>query len=434
MKQNIFTFIDLFAGAGGLSEGFVQAGFKPIAHIELMPEACKTLKTRTCYYDLRKTEDGSAIYKSYLRGEINSNELYACVDKSLLDSVICERISEETLESIYSKIQVQLDRMGIQKPDVIIGGPPCQAYSIVGRSRTDMSDDPRNHLYKYYIDFLQKYQPKLFVFENVTGIKTAGGGKYFADLKNRCYEAGFDVKEALLCSENYGVLQKRRREIVIGINRKFRKDYMTFPFPEPNRKEWEKYVVGDLFRDLPPLMPGEENNIYFGEPSEYLLRTGIRTESDVLTWHLTRPIRPFDREIYRFVIQYTREHGATPNYTEIPERLQTHHNKKAFLDRFKMVNDNLPAAQTMVAHISKDGHYYIYPDIDQLRSLSVREAARIQSFPDNFYFEGSRTSAFTQIGNAVPPLLAKSIGKAILELLINASKPGRKKKHLEVKA
>lgn len=132
-----------------------------------------------------------------------------------------------------------------------------------------------------------------------------------------------------------------------------------------------------------------------------------------MTWHVARTNLERDRNIYRLVIQAWNKDHTRLKYTDIPDELATHNNKKSFLDRFKVVARDLTATHTMVAHISKDGHYYIHPDLEQARSISVREAARIQSFPDDFYFEGSRTAAFRQIGNAVPPLLAQKIANAI---------------------
>ena len=170
-----------------------------------------------------------------------------------------------------------------------------------------------------------------------------------------------------------------------------------------------------LLSDLPAIEPGEENNRYRpGKFSSYLHKTGLRKPGDVLTLHQARTNREQDREIYRLTIRAWNEgQGRRLNYAELPDSLKTHKNTEDFQDRFKIVAADEHVSQTMVAHIAKDGHYYIHPDIKQARSLSIREAARIQSFPDDFYFEGGRTAAFRQIGNAVPPLLARAIAKAI---------------------
>ncbi len=411
------NFIDLFAGAGGLSEGFARLGFKPIAHVEMMREACDTLLTRAFYYHLLKKEGGLEYYQSYLRGDISHDDFFASMPKEVVDAVICETMSYETLPSIFDKIDQRRKDMHIKKVDVIIGGPPCQAYSLVGRARKDMQNDPRNWLYKLYIEFLRKYQPRLFVFENVQGIKTAGGGSFIEDIRHLIDELGYDMDIRLLEAPDFGVLQRRKREIIIGVKRDECIPVRIFPYPNPIEGIKNLFTVQELLSDLPPLAPGEGNNNYQGPISPYLKWSGIRKANDVLTWHVTRPIREFDREIYRFVIRFNKEFGRNPRYTEIPESLRTHKNQKAFLDRFKIVRADVSSTQTMVAHISKDGHYYIHPDIDQARSLSVREAARIQSFPDDYFFEGSRTSAFTQIGNAVPPLLAYQIALSVKKFL-----------------
>ncbi len=411
------NYIDLFAGAGGLSEGFERAGFSPIAHVEMMREACDTLKTRSCYYALKNVANGDEIYKKYLKGEISRETLWSSVPKDVLDKVICETMSDATLPRIFERISNLMAKKGASELDLIVGGPPCQAYSIVGRARKNMEKDSRNFLYKLYVKFLKKFSPKVFVFENVQGLLSAGKGKYYEDLKQSCENAGYVFLHKLIKAEEYGVLQKRRRVIIIGIKKNIALSNTADPYPIPNTVSYLNYKIKDILSDLPPLKPGEQNNSYSGQPTKYLSLTQIRKPGDVLTWHLTRPIREQDRDIYRFVINFRRKSGKNAEYTDIPANLRTHKNLTGFLDRFKVVPENEHACQTMVAHISKDGHYYIHPDIKQARSLSVREAARIQSFPDDYYFEGSRTSAFTQIGNAVPPLLAYEIAKSIKNYL-----------------
>ena len=164
-------YLDLFAGAGGLSEGFLRAGFEPVAHIEMDVAACYTLKTRAAYHWLRKN-DKLDIYKKYLAQEISREEFYQEIPEKILNTVLNNEISEDSLETIFDKVDQLL---GGSKLDLIVGGPPCQAYSIAGRSRDEhkMVGDKRNYLYKLYAEFLKKYQPKYFVFENVVGLLSA---------------------------------------------------------------------------------------------------------------------------------------------------------------------------------------------------------------------------------------------------------------------
>jgi DNA (cytosine-5)-methyltransferase 1 len=154
---------------------------------------------------------------------------------------------------------------------------------------------------------------------------------------------------------------------------------------------------------------------YTKPANEYLLNSGIRNGSVFTTQHIARNHNGLDLEIYQIAIRKWLNERKRLSYLELPEDLQRHKNRSSFLDRFKVVN-HLGLSHTMVAHISKDGHHYIYPDLDQVRSISVREAARIQSFPDDYFFEGGRTAAFRQIGNAVPPLMAQNIAKTLKEL------------------
>lgn len=408
------NYIDLFAGAGGLSEGFIREGFHPVAHVEMSKEACDTLKTRLAYHYLSQHKKIKT-YFSYLQNEISREVLWKIIPNGIIDSVINDEISGKTIENIFKQIDEKLDS---QKVDLIIGGPPCQAYSLVGRSRDPnrMEGDKRNFLFRYYAEFLIRYKPKYFVFENVLGLLTAGNKKYLNEMMQLFESIGYSVAEpTVLNAEEYGVLQKRRRVIIIGHRGK-----KKFNFPEIKTvvNNWE--TKKDLFYDLPKLKPGEELQIakYTKPINEYLKKTETRNGIDFVTQHITRHHNERDLEIYSIAIDKWLNGKQRLKYDELPERLQTHKNVLAFLDRYKVV-DPTGHSHTVVAHISKDGHYYIYPDKKQVRSISVREAARIQSFPDDYFFEGGRTAAFKQIGNAVPPLMAEKIATSIKQLLLN---------------
>ena len=306
MKKKKYTFIDLFAGAGGLSEGFVRAGFSPIAHIEMDKYACETLKTRAVYHYLE--ENGRLdIYKKYLlekkEGE-NGQKLWDQVPTSIIDSVIHATIGSSTIDDIFQRVD---NLKGDSVVDLIIGGPPCQAYSIVGRSRMgkDVEKDPRNELYKYYVQFLERYTPKMFVFENVLGIVTAKKGEPLKDLKELVDGIGYEMQMQVQNASEHGVLQKRQRVIIVG----WRKDGKTskgqnrfYPILE---KESNSYcVMKDLFSDLPERKAGEGSLTamvpYFKALSDmpYLEESAIRNINfDFTTLHIARPHNANDREI-----------------------------------------------------------------------------------------------------------------------------------------
>lgn len=413
------NFIDLFAGAGGLSEGFVSCGFKPLAHVEMNRHACDTLQTRASYHWLR-SKGGLELYRDYLEQKITRQRLFEDTPRELLDAVICEEMGPTTMAGIFQRIDASIEKAGADHVDLIIGGPPCQAYSIVGRGRKDMRQDPRNLLYQQYILVLRRYKPIMFVFENVPGLLSAGNGEHLRHIRASFEEEGYKLEFHLQDASDYGVLQHRKRLILVGWKEDSDLCYPTLAPVSINA------TVNDLLIDLPALQPGETSRKYRrGRFSNYLREEKLRESGDVLTWHTARPQTERDREIYRIAIRMWTENKNRLRYTELPQELQTHNNKISFLDRFKVVERDDPACHTMVAHISKDGHYYIHPDIDQARSLSVREAARIQSFPDNYYFEGPRTAAFMQIGNAVPPLLAKAIAKAVRKELTEENDDGK---------
>jgi DNA (cytosine-5)-methyltransferase 1 len=407
------NYIDLFAGAGGLSEGFIREKFVPVAHVEMSAEASDTLKTRLAFHHFSQKKNLTKYY-NYLQQDISRKELWDSIPQHLLESVINEEITDKTIENIFGKIDLQLDS---KKVDVIIGGPPCQAYSLVGRSRDPnrMKGDKRNFLFRYYAKFLIRYKPKYFVFENVLGLLTAGNAKYLNEMLELFEEIGYSTDMQVLNAEEYGVLQKRRRVIIIG-----RKGKTKFTFPELQKMENTWQTKRDLFFDLPYLKPGQELDVadYTKNINEYLKKTETRNGIDYTTQHITRNHNDRDLEIYSLAIDKWLNDRQRLKYNDIPKRLQTHKNTEAFLDRYKVI-DPIGHSHTVVAHIAKDGHYYIYPDLKQVRSISVREAARIQSFPDDYFFEGGRTAAFKQIGNAVPPLMAEKIATSIKELLLN---------------
>lgn len=416
MKE--INFIDLFAGAGGLSEGFINAGFRPIAHVEMDKAACFTLRTRIAYHYL-KDKSKLNFYIAYLKGDITRQQLYNLIPQQLLDSVIELAISKANSHLIFRRVDKLL---GKNKVDIVIGGPPCQAYSLVGRARSvdNMRTDQRNQLFIEYARFLKRYQPEIFVFENVMGLRSAKNGEYmrrmFMTFKNILR---YEVNDFAVSAKDYDVLQDRKRIIMIGC-----KKGMKIDLPVYNCQGNE--TVNAILEDLPTMRSGEgiDKYVHYTAPANnYLKRTGLRDDIEIVTQHISGPTSEQDKKIYRIAVEKWNKYKERLDYNKLPDELKTHKNRTSFMDRFKVVAKDLNCSQTIVAHIAKDGHYYIHPDIEQNRSLTVREAARLQSFPDNYYFEGekegkNRTAAFRQIGNAVPPLLAKAIANSIKSALL----------------
>lgn len=414
MRKSLI-YIDLFAGGGGLSEGFIQEGFEPVAHVEFNVAACNTLRTRMAYHSLMQA-DREDLYADYLSGEMSRDQLYNAVPRRVIESIINEEISPDSLGRIYDRIDSSLQG---RKVDVIIGGPPCQAYSVVGRARDPnrMVEDKRNHLYKSYAEFLKKYLPKRFVFENVAGLLSARnreGQSYFDAIRSLFHQIGYESGYAQLRANDYGVLQNRKRVVLVGWRKGTGASY-----PEP--EQWTpNATVNEVFGDLPSIGAGEGTVLpcnLLPEKSQWREEAGIAGNFPV-TWHVARPHTDRDLEIYRIAVIQWNQSGSRLHYSALPSHLKTHRNRTSFTDRFKVVAADLPTSQTVVAHICKDGHYYIHPDLEQNRSITPREAARLQTFPDDYFFEGAnckpaRTHAFKQIGNAVPVLLARKIAAGV---------------------
>ena len=391
-----YRFIDLFAGCGGLSEGFYKQGYKALLHLEIDEAACKSLRTRMRYYGYSDAE----VEKSVLCGDITAEGIIEEIDK---------RVHEEV--------------------DIIIGGPPCQAFSSVGRAQSpdSMNSDPRNYLFENYLQILNHVKPKMFIFENVKGILSAKpkGVKIFDIIvreMRKTYNIVSDPKTILLNAADYGVPQIRERVIIIGVRKDIDyidvKDiYASITKTHSNNDEsLPNYVtVGEAILDLPKLNPGEGDNIQhvipLKEKNDYLKK--IANDSGIVYNHSARNHNDSDRERYRILSEHK---NWQLKDLQIVRPDLVHHDPKHFGNRYTVQESDKPG-KTVVAHLYKDGNLFIHPDSEQARTFTVREAARIQSFPDDFVFEGSRTDQFKQVGNAVPPLMAEVFAKTLGEYL-----------------
>lgn len=404
--------IDLFSGAGGLTEGF-RKEFEVIKHVEKERAACETLKLRDSFYYLEKHNMINQYY-DFLKGEISEKQLYSFVPKKIFKRTINAEINDKNIQSIFNEIDYDLD--DTKNITGIIGGPPCQAYSTIGRSRnaSKKSEDERIYLYKYYIDFLKKYKPIFFVFENVKGLlsfRDVDNELLFPKMQQEFEQVGYNLEYQVINAADFGVPQVRERIIIFGAQRAYPGLPRTF-FDEFEAMKEKPLTVKEAFTGLPKLHSGQTNNKYVDEVSYFERKYYRKSKKLCLTENVSRPNNANDLRIYKIVAK-AKLKGKNLRYDELDKELITHKNTKEFLDRYKALPWNAPA-HTIVAHIAKDGHHYIHPDPIQNRSITVREAARLQGFPDDYYFENSRTAAYTQIGNAVPPILSKKIAKAIL--------------------
>lgn len=510
--------VDLFAGPGGLGEGFSSVEndpFRIIVSAEMEASARKTLRLRA-FYRLAKRAGADALvsYYQYCNGESavaydSSNEhLWIEAGEEARQLVLGTEADNAILDG-----RIAAHGIGEKSPWVLIGGPPCQAYSLVGRARNrgkteyKAEDDHRHFLYKEYLRIIQKYRPAVFVMENVKGILTAsvGGRKIFEtileDLADPDFATGLppgvhgyrihsavsrtsfsrgddpasiDVHDFVIRAEEHGIPQARHRVILIGV----RTDIGLAPGMIPSDRQ---VSVGEAIGDLPKIrsrisrildsseewadlvstqyseMAREMSRMEHFAPLQPVMREAAsqiarglgygslrlrkqgsnRTISASLSswysdqrlkvWlnHEARGHMPSDLRRYAFAAAFAKTFDRSPKGHEdfsLPGLRPNHENWESgkFADRFKVQVHNRPAT-TVTSHISKDGHYFIHPDPLQCRSLTVREGARLQTFPDNYFFEGNRTEQFHQVGNAVPPMLAKKIGELVYSLLRESS-------------
>lgn len=511
--------IDLFAGPGGLGEGFSsvldvngERRFSLRVSIEKDAVAHRTLALRALFRAFPKNRVPDCYY-DYVRGDISRDELFSHPDvpeeaRFAASEARCAELGKTSPDEVDAWISEALRDAGDW---VLIGGPPCQAYSVAGRSRRRRLDpegfekDEKHFLYTEYLRIIRRFSPSVFVMENVKGILTSKhGGKgifsrILADLSSpgggheyriRSFVVPGEGEELgpadfIIESERFGTPQCRHRVILFGIRediaaRMAAEDegdgFVITPASstvsvvqalsglpprrsrlsrEPDSheawlaairtapqglKDWRNPLRTSIEEEMKEAAHRAQCHPAFGKRFERWDVVTDRSMPQALrAWfhdprlggvllHETRAHMRADLHRYLFASCYAKLRWTAPKLGQFPPRLLPDHvnvdaEQVPFADRFRVQVAGLPSS-TVVAHIAKDGHYYIHPDPSQCRSLTVREAARLQTFPDNYFFEGNRTEQYTQIGNAVPPWLAKQIAEVVIRFLDAANRHG----------
>lgn len=396
----IFNAIDLFAGCGGLTEGFLQTGkFKTLAAIDWEQQAVNTLKFRL---------------KNKWKYKSDQNIIYFDLQRT---SELLNGYSDLK----YGKSKGLNHIIGKKKVDLIIGGPPCQAYSIAGRVRdkNGMQNDYRNFLFESYVELVNEFSPKAFIFENVEGILTSkpGGVSIINRIKKGFRKIGYNISEdlreqALFDTSFYNVPQKRKRVIIFGVRTSNNSSTLIDDFYS---KMKQKATLNPLnskiaFKNLPKIYPKKVNDkvCYITEKNnEYPKNHEPRRHSER------------DMDIFRLLADDIKQ--GVEKYSSTKELIKLYKEKtgkESKFHKYHVIREDRPS-NTIPAHLYKDGLRHIHPDPEQARSITPREAARLQSFDDDFEFLGSRSDQFKMIGNAVPPKFSKIIAETILELNIN---------------
>lgn len=493
--------IDLFAGPGGLGEGFssLKKHGKNVFQLKLSVEkdqsAHQTLMLRSLFRSFGNKVPDS--YYDYITGRITKQEFHADRSIACYLSDAANEAKNVTLGVTPTKDIDRWIKAGIrdQSKWVLIGGPPCQAYSLAGRSKMMNSDlqkyqsDSRHLLYKEYLRIIKVHAPPVFIMENVKGILSSKLNgelifkKIIKDLRGPKKDLEYEIrsltietppedlepKDFIIESEHYGIPQARHRVILFGVRKDLSKKKHNVL-----RKEDSMITVNDVLKSMPQIRSKLSQE---KDTSKEWCRTLQSTKTMLIGWnpllkkaliaemdkntklaleimntgsvfhkgdirnmenaqlsdwlidprlggviqHQSRCHMRSDIQRYFLLSNYAKVLERSPKISELPPKLLPEHRNASFVnapfqDRFRVQLSDQPST-TIVSHIAKDGHYYIHPDPSQARSLSVREAARLQTFPDNYYFEGNKTSQYGQVGNAVPPLLANKIAKIISDFL-----------------
>lgn len=491
--------IDLFAGPGGLGEGFSSITdaegklvFQTIMSVEKDPQAHQTLRLRSYVRKIAKPSGSlPRVYITYMQNhDTESWEALRSYNLEKWEKACFEAVCAELEDGDYSLVEKAQKRLkeyndGQEMPWVLIGGPPCQAYSLAGRSRRAkernvLEADKRQTLYKCYLAFINELKPTVFVMENVKGLLSAvhSGDSVLCHIIDDMHDAGYEIRslvkkdpecprDYVVEAERYGIPQARHRVILLGVkkNSEFTTDILKesaeitlrevlqgIPkirsgFSERN-KDWRSLNWADhidcAVNNIIATKEGTElkdilRRVQRSHPQRKMAKSKIDgrngkynewyrkclSNRTVLTNHEARTHLGSDLDRYLFCAAYAEKHGVPAKLYDFPKYLLPAHKNVAgakngevidFPDRFRVqLYDRY--STTITSHISKDGHYYIHPDPEQCRSLTVREAARLQTFPDDYFFEGNRTSQYTQVGNAVPPLLAQQIAVIVAKYL-----------------
>lgn len=413
MAKKQYTFIDLFAGCGGLSEGFLKTGrYKSLAHIEWEKPMVDTLRYR--------------LSNKWGYTEEQARKEVILFDMQRTDELINGNWSDDSKSKYgsYNDIEVQLHGLksvvGKQKVDLIIGGPPCQAYSIHGRAtdKNSMKDDYRNYLFESFCKVVNEFKPKVFVFENVKGLLSAKPGGI--PVKNRIYEAfssiGYEIKtpEALPSvvydAVDFGVPQTRPRVIILGVRKGSTLTLDELYGSISAQKCSKKMTVRDAIGNLPALYP-LESPIKVGR----ITKSHTDNPNHSITEHEARNHSNRDRKVFREWVANKMNYISHQEMIDYYKKITGH---STLFQKYKNLEWDKPA-HTVVAHLSKDGFMFIHPDVKQERSITVREAACLQTFPIDYQFLGCNAYNFKMIGNAVPVQLAFSIAEGIVKILDN---------------
>lgn len=393
------TCLDLFSGCGGFSLGMIRAGFRVLATVDFNKEAVATARENLGLPE----SGGQSRHVSSPIPHVLAQDLTTFGPKDMAKLIGCNRV------------------------DVIVGGPPCQGFSSArqrdGANHGDRRfvEDVRRHLYKEFLKYVEHFEPRVFVMENVLGIRSAAGGEYYTRVLHEARKLGYRVQSQIEDAYRLGVPQKRRRQLFIGVRANIAEFFPSEVAPAPRAMAGTNF--GAALADLPPLQAGKGE--YSRDYDPELKRTALDSDDQTknylvkvleigkagkLTGHVARPHNDLDLKCFSSLREG--ENSATASRRD--PTLHFPYNRATFKDRYTRQSRSA-ACSTIVAHLSKDGLMFIHPV--QNRSITPREAARAQSFPDWFTFPEARTHAFRLIGNAVPPLVAEAVGRAVKSFL-----------------